>query len=225
MKLLSALHSWRVTPADAIKIQQRLARRISHRQVFPFQFRWVAGLDAAFSRDGRTCIGGVVVWDATEKRVLESHVARVPVTFPYIPGLLSFREAPALLSALKKVECVPDLLICDGQGLAHPRRFGIACHIGLWCDLPTIGCAKSRLVGQHEPLRLVRGNRVPLSDGGEVIGAVLCTRNGVKPVFVSVGHKIQLETAIDCVLSCCTQYRLPEPVRLADKLVRGAKSA
>ena len=187
------------------------------------RFRFIAGLDAAFTADGQECIAAVVVWDLLEQRAIEQCAARRKLTFPYIPGLLSFREIPALLAALRKLKRQPDLLMCDGQGLAHPRRFGIACHLGVLCDMPAVGCAKTRLVGTHvEPVQ-ERGGHTLLRDKEEVIGAVLRTQTGVRPVYISVGHKIDLPTAERIVLDCAVRYRLPEPTRLADRLVAALK--
>lgn len=223
MKIAEAPHGWNVSPARAIEIQRELAARIRRRPPRG-PLRRVAGLDAAFSRDGRSCIAGVVVWDRFSRRVIEQHIARRRLAFPYVPGLLSFREAPALLAALRKLRAAPDALMCDGQGLAHPRRFGLACHIGLIAGLPALGCAKSRLTGDHFQPGRARGARVPLTERGEVIGAVLRTREGVKPVYVSIGHDFDLASAIRLVLQCTAGYRLPEPARLADRLVSEAKS-
>jgi deoxyribonuclease V len=179
----------------------------------------VAGTDLAFTRDGLRCIAAVVVWDRRSRRVIEQQLAFRDVTFPYVPGLLSFREAPAVLAALRKVRNAPDALMCDGHGLAHPRRFGIASHIGIIVGLPTIGCAKTRLIGRHEEPGLPRGSSAALLDQGERIGTVLRTRDGVRPVYVSVGHNIDLTTAQRVVLNCAIKYRLPEPTRLADQVV------
>lgn len=183
----------------------------------------MAGLDAAFSTDGRHCIAGVVLWDSNDHKVVEEHVALRPLVFPYIPGLLSFREVPALLAALRKLRRPPDLLMCDGQGFAHPRRFGIACHVGVICDLPSIGCAKSRLVGTHEEVPSKRGSHVPLLDRDELVGEVVRTQAGINPLFVSIGHQVSLTQARKFVMDCATRFRLPEPTRLADRLVARAK--
>jgi deoxyribonuclease V len=185
--------------------------------------RLVAGLDAAFTRDGKRCIGGVVLWDVESREVVEEHVATRPLRFPYVPGLLSFREAPALLAALRKLRRTPDALMCDGHGLAHPRRFGIACHVGVLVDRPAVGCGKSRLVGEHREPALRRGSRTRLTHRGETIGSVLRTREGVKPIYVSIGHRIDQATAERLTLACAIGYRLPEPTRLADRLVARAK--
>lgn len=215
-------HRWSLTPKQAIAVQRQLAGQISTKPP-PRAPRLVAGLDAAFSPDGKQCIAGVVLWDVEASAVLEQHVARKPLTFPYVPGLLSFREAPALIASLKKLHHTPDALMCDGQGIAHPRRFGIACHIGVVCNLPSIGCAKSRLTGEHEEPDLARGSTAPLSDRGAIIGAVLRTQNGVRPLYVSIGHRFDLDSALAVVLECATRYRLPEPTRLADRLVAAEK--
>jgi deoxyribonuclease V len=180
-------------------------------------------VDSAYSSDDSRCLAAAIVWDLRERVVVEERVVTHKVTFPYVPGLLSFREAPAILTALRRLHQTPDALICDGHGRAHQRRFGIACHIGVIVGLPTIGCAKSRLVGAHVEPGRKRGSRTSLVDRGQVIGTVLRTRDGVKPVFVSVGHRIDLTTAERLVLECADRYRLPEPTRLADRLAAAAK--
>jgi len=224
MDVPRAPHRWSVTPKQASAIQRRLASRV--RQIpLGAAPRFVAGLDAAFSRDGRRCLAAAVVWDLRERVVIEGHVAVRPLTFPYVPGLLSFREGPAVLAALRKLRTPPDVLMYDGHGFAHPRRFGIACHVGVILDRPTIGCAKSRLIGTHRQPGSKRGSIAPLLDDGEVIGSVLRTQDGIRPVFVSVGHLIDLGAARQIVLACATRYRLPEPTRLADQLVGAAKRA
>jgi len=222
MKIPRAPHSWSLSPAEAIAVQRKMAGQVSlsgRRR----HLRLVAGLDAAFSSDNQLCFAAVVLWDAQKQQVVEQHTAVRRLLFPYIPGLLSFREAPALLAALRRLHQKPDLLLCDGQGVAHPRRFGIACHLGVVCDLPAVGCAKSRLIGTHREPAAGRGAQVRLWDGEEIIGAVVRTQAGVKPVFVSVGHRLDLPLAVRVVLDCATQYRLPEPTRLADRLVAAAK--
>ncbi|OQA24604.1 MAG: Endonuclease V [Verrucomicrobia bacterium ADurb.Bin345] len=224
VKLARQIHSWSASPAEAVKIQQRLASRIVRRAPRK-ALRFVAGLDAAFPPGGKRCVAAVVVWDKEERKVVERAVAFAPLRFPYIPGLLSFREAPALLAALRKLAVTPDVLMCDGQGLAHPRRLGIACHVGLLAGLPSIGCAKSLLLGEHAVPGVRRGSRVPLIDRGERVGTVLRTRAGVKPVYISVGHLMDLDTAERIVLACGAGYRLPEPTRLADQAVGREASA
>lgn len=222
MKIPRPPHNWSVTPRQAVVIQKKLALAVSQ-VALPRKIRLVAGVDAAFSHDYEHCLGGVVLWDLRDNIVVEQHTATRRLTFPYIPGLLSFREAPALIAALRKLRMVPDLIMCDGQGLAHPRRLGIACHLGLIASLPAVGCAKSRLVGAYREPWLRRGSRSPLLDKGEVVGIVLRTRDKVKAVFVSVGHKIDLTGAEEVVLACGAGYRLPEPTRLADQLVASIK--
>ncbi len=221
---IAHLHDWPASPAEAIALQRALADRVRTVPLRTLPVR-IAGLDAAFSRDGREVIAGVVLWDRARREVIESHVARVPCRFPYVPGLLSFRETPALLTALRRLRSQPQALICDAHGRAHPRRFGLACHVGLWTGLPTVGCAKSRLCGEHpEPARR-RGSRRALRHRGERIGTVLRTRAAVRCVYVSVGHLCDDESAVRLVLSCAVRYRLPEPTRLADALVGQAKRA
>lgn len=222
MKIPRAPHRWKLTPRQAIAVQKRLAARIRSRRL-DRPVRRVAGIDAAFSLDERLCIAGVVLWDVRRGEVLEQRCAVRPLTFPYVPGLLSFREAPAVLAALRKLKGAPDVMIYDGHGYAHPRRFGIACHVGALSGVPTIGCAKSILVGRFTDLPAARGAWAPLLDHGDVIGRVLRTQPGVRPVFVSVGDQIDLEQGAEIVLACATRYRLPEPTRLADQLVARVK--
>ena len=224
MKIPPAPHRWSVTPRQAIAIQKRLASLVEQGKPRA-NLRLIAGIDAAFSPDGRWCIAAVVLWDLCSRTVVEQHVGRRRLTFPYIPGLLSFRETPAVVAALRKLHQPPDAVICDGHGLAHPRRFGLACHVGVLVDVPTIGCAKSRLLGRYREPDTTRGSKSSLTDNGETLNTVLRTQDTVKPVFVSVGHKIDLSTAERIVLICATRYRLPEPTRLADRLVAMAKRA
>jgi deoxyribonuclease V len=204
-----------------VALQRRLAERV---EVTPLRGapRLVAGLDAAF--EGERCIAGVVLWDLREQRVVEERVVVRPLRFPYVPGLLSFREAPALLAALRLLRSEPDVLVCDGHGLAHPRRFGIACHVGVLTGLPTVGCAKSRLVGTYVDPPRRRGASAPLVDAGLVIGSALRTQADAKPLFVSVGHRVDLRSSLRLVLACARDRRLAEPVRLADRLVAAAKT-
>lgn len=178
----------------------------------------MAGVDVGFRDGGRLARAAVAVLSFPDLTPLEQALAHCPTCFPYIPGLLSFREVPAVLEALSGLRQLPDLILCDGQGLAHPRRFGIACHLGVLLDLPTIGVAKSRLIGHHEPLPPEKGAWVPLYDGDECVGAVVRTRAGVRPLYVSIGHRVSLASAIDYVLRCTTRYRLPETTRAAHRL-------
>ena len=216
-------HSWDVTPREAVAIQRELAGLVEAKTPPGFAPAVVAGLDAAFPKGGRECVAAAVAWSVRERRVLEERVARRPLTFPYVPGLLSFREAPAVLAALSELTTPVDALLCDGQGLAHPRRFGLACHLGILTGIPAVGCAKSVLVGEHGDLGPARGARVPLEHREERVGTVLRTRDGVRPVFVSIGHRMDLPAAEALVLACAIGFRLPEPVRRADRLVSQAR--
>jgi len=222
LKTHTTLHSWSVTPQAAIKLQRELADLVRTRGRIR-RLRLVAGTDLAFTRDRKSCIAGAVVWDVAAQAVVEQHIVRRAVRFPYIPGLLSFREAPAILAVLRKIKTDPDAFLFDGQGLAHPRRFGLACHVGILIDRPSIGCAKSRLIGDETEPGIRRGSVSALADNGDCIGMVLRTRDRVKPIYVSVGHRVSLQTAVDVTMACCTRYRLPEPTRLADQLVARAK--
>jgi deoxyribonuclease V len=222
MFISRAPHRWSVTPSQAIVIQKRLASTVQ--MVRPAKpIRLVAGADAAFSTDGQYCLAAAVLWDIDTHSIVEERVAVRRLTFPYVPGLLTFREAPAILAALRKLRRTPDALMCDGHGYAHPRRFGIASHMGVLVGLPTLGCAKSRLIGEHNDPARPRGARAALADRGDVIGTALRTQDDVKPLYVSVGHLIDLPTAEELVLACAERYRLPEPTRLADRLVAARK--
>jgi deoxyribonuclease V len=213
-------HTWDVTPQEAIATQERLRHAVVLEDRFG-PLRRVAGVDVGFEAGGTITRAAVAVLSFPELELIESAIARLPTAFPYIPGLLSFREAPAVLQALEKCSSSPDLLLCDGQGLAHPRRFGLACHLGLLADLPSIGAAKSRLLGEHAPPGPQRGDWQPLVDQGEIIGAALRTRQGTKPIFVSPGHRISLHTALDLALRCTGRFRIPEPTRQAHRLASG----
>lgn len=224
MRFPRCLHPWKLTPAAAREWQRRLATRVEETPL-PRPPRFIAGLDCAFADGGATCVAGVVVWDAEADRVTEEVVVRRAVSFPYVSGLLSFREVPALLAALRRLGAGPDLLLCDGQGRAHPRRFGLACHLGVLTGLPSAGCAKSRLTGRHAEPGPAAGASADLTDRGEVIGRVLRTRSGVRPVYVSAGHRCDLPGAVAVVLACLRGRRLPEPTWLADRLVARARTA
>ncbi len=211
----SADHPWPADLDEARAIQEHIrAQIIAHDAFGPI--RAIAGVDVGYSGD--SALAAVVVLAFPSLQTLDYAVARRQITFPYIPGYLSFREAPAVLDALASLRIAPDLLICDGHGLAHPRRCGIAAHLGVLTDLPSIGCAKSLLVGDHDPPPDVRGAWTPLRYRDEIVGAALRTRPGARPVYVSVGHRVSLETAIQFVMACVTRYRLPEPTRAADAL-------
>ncbi|MCP5424986.1 MAG: deoxyribonuclease V [Gammaproteobacteria bacterium] len=205
------------TPATAVELQNQLRQRVvTQDRLGPVER--VAGLDVGFIDRGRVTRAAVVVLSFPELELVESTRAFRPTCFPYIPGLLSFRELPALIDAVKDLSRPPDLLLCDGQGIAHPRRLGIASHLGIALDIPSIGVAKTRLCGTYGTVPEARGAWTPLCDGKETIGAVLRTRAGTKPLFVSSGHRIALNTAIRHVMACCTRYRLPETTRHAHRL-------
>jgi deoxyribonuclease V len=212
--------SWPATASEAIALQKELAPRVETIDRLG-EVRIIAGIDVAFPGGGEVTRAAIVAMSYPGLEVVETRVAEEPTRFPYIPGLLSFREAPAVLAALAGLTAPPDLMMIDGHGIAHPRRLGIACHVGLLTGLPAIGVAKSRLCGRHDEPGPEKGARTPLSDGAEVLGAVLRTRSRVKPVYVSAGHRIGLETAVALVLTCASRFRLPEPTRLADKLSKG----
>jgi len=216
-------HAWEVSPEEAIAIQQQLRSKvITEDQLGPVHL--VAGVDVGLAEGGRLARAAVAVLAYPELALCNHVIAERPIDFPYIPGLLSFREIPAVLEALGQLKHLPDLLLCDGQGIAHPRRFGIACHLGVVTGLPTVGVAKTRLVGYHGPVPERRGEWAPLKEGNALIGAVLRTREGVKPLFISIGHRISLPTAIDCVMACVTRYRLPETTRWAHRLASSASA-
>ena len=214
-------HPWRVTPQQAISIQNELRHQIITQDDFG-EINTVAGVDVGYENSGRATRAAVVVLEFPALSVREVAVSRCRTTFPYVPGLLSFRELPAVLKALKKLKARPDMVLCDGQGLAHPRRCGIACHLGLVTGIPAIGVGKTRLLGTHPPVPNRRGAWLPLLDGDDCIGAVVRTRVDVKPIYVSIGHRIDLVTAIDYVLRCAPRYRLPETTRQAHRLASGA---
>jgi deoxyribonuclease V len=218
------LHAWKVSPGEAIAIQQQLRRLIRQEwEQAVAEVKRVAGIDVGIK--GNVARAAVVVLSYPALEPLDVALAEEPVSFPYVPGLLTFREGPVVLAALARLQVEPDLLIFDGQGVAHPRRMGIAAHIGVLVDRPSVGCAKSRLWGSHQEPGLERGDYALLYDAQEIIGAVVRTRAGVKPVYVSVGHRIDLPRAIQCVLSCCTRFRLPETTRLAHRVAGGQAPA
>jgi deoxyribonuclease V len=210
-------HPFDLTPAAARELQSRLAAGVEREDRFG-PIRLVAGVDIGFEEGGRVTRAAVAVLALPELTVVETALARRATAFPYVPGLLSFREIPAALDALAALATTPDLVLCDGQGLAHPRRFGLASHLGWLLDAPSIGVAKSRLVGTHDAPGPARGEAAPLCDGDEVIGAVVRTRTGARPVFVSTGHRVGLASAIALTLACTGRYRLPETTRAAHRL-------
>jgi deoxyribonuclease V len=214
----SIRHRWDLKPKEAVQLQRELASkvRISGLRKKP---KTVCGVDVASTSSGGKLIAAAVLMTYPGLEVIETAVSVGKANFPYVPGLLSFRECPVVISAVEKLSHRLDVMLVDGQGYAHPRRLGLASHLGLVLNCPTIGCAKSRLVGEHEEPDRERGSRVKLTDNDEIIGYVLRTRTDVKPLYISVGHKINLNRAANIVLGCCTKYRLPEPTRQAHILV------
>jgi deoxyribonuclease V len=211
---VARLHDWQMSPGQAMELQTKLAGQVS-RDSEVVSPRLIAGVDISVDREAGTGTAAVVVLSYPELELTETKVVTDHIGFPYVPGLLSFREAPLILAACEELTITPDLVMVDGQGIAHPRRMGLASHLGLFLEIPAIGCAKSRLCGRHEEPGSEPGSCADLIDNGEVIGVVLRTRAGVKPVYISIGHKIDLAAAIHWVLECCRGYRLPEPTRLA----------
>ena len=215
---ITPLHDWNLTPQQAIQLQKQLAYEIVAEDKFDVPVETVAGIDLGYDAKNDTSRAVVVVLSFPALELIESAEALMPIQFPYVPGLLSFRETPVAIKALEKLTVTPDLILCDGQGLAHPRKFGVACHIGLITNVPTLGAAKSLLVGKFENLGETRGSTAPLIYKNEQVGTVLRTKDKVQPLYVSAGHRISLATATDYVLQCAPKYRLPETTRLADKM-------
>lgn len=215
---INQLHEWNLSPQQAIELQKQMAYEVVAEDRFQTPFKTVAGIDLGYNAANETCRAVVVVLSFPQLQLIEASEAIMPIQFPYVPGLLSFRETPVAIKALEKLTVTPDVILCDGQGLAHPRGFGIACHIGLIADVPTVGAAKSILVGKFENLGEMRGSTRPLIYKNQTIGAAVRTKDKVQPMYVSVGHKISLATAIELVLQCAPKYRLPETTRLADKM-------
>lgn len=219
MPPLPKLHDWNLSPTQAVAMQKELRERVQIAPLDLSHVHTVAGADISFNKFSETIYAGIVVLKFPELEIVERTGVVTTTKFPYIPGLLSFREIPALLEAWEKLQNVPDVLVCDGHGIAHPRRLGIAAHAGLWLNLPTIGCAKSVLVGKFEEPEIMRGCRSPLVHYGETIGAALRTKNKVQPVYVSPGNLCDMESAVELLLRCDTGYRLPEPTRQAHLFV------
>lgn len=221
---LAVTHLWDLTLTEAKALQVRLSAQIIPKTTFdPAELQTVAGVDVSFHHD--MARAAAVVLCISDLKPVDYARAELPVTFPYVPGLLTFREAPSVLAALDKLRIWPDLFIFDGHGLAHPRRFGLAAHMGVLLDQPSIGCAKTRLIGQHAEPEDTLGHWMPLCDQGEIIGGVLRTRPGVKPIYISIGHRVDLRTAMQIVLRCTRRYRLPETTRLAHRIAGGAEIA
>lgn len=212
------LHDWTTDGREAVALQRHLAGSVSLEDRLPQRLTRVAGVDVSYQKDGDIFYAAVVVLSLPQFEVIEEASAVRKVEFPYVPGLLSFRELPVLLQAFRHLRTVPEAVLVDGQGIAHPRRLGLASHLGLWLELPTVGCAKSRLCGEHAEPGTGRGARAPLLLGGEQVGTVLRTRDRVRPLYVSPGHLVSIERAVELVLECGGRYRLPEPTRLAHHL-------
>jgi len=210
-------HPWVKNVAEAKAIQEQLRHQVITTDALK-EVKHVAGVDIGFEDNYAISKAAVAVLSYPELELIETAIATIPTVFPYVPGYLSFREIPVILEAFPKLTTIPDLILCDGQGLAHPRRLGLACHLGILLDIPTIGVAKSLYIGKHEEVPVTKGSYQPLIDKDETIGVVLRSRTGVKPIYVSIGHKISLPTAINYVMGCLTKYRLPETTRWADKL-------
>lgn len=217
-----SLHPWDVGTQEAMEIQRSLASRVSAEDGWEGPPRYVVGVDISPPDAFGVAVAAAVLLELPELQIVEVKVFRGKLGFPYVPGLLSFRESPLVLGALERLVTTPDLILVDGQGLAHPRRFGLACHLGLLVDAPTIGCAKSILCGRPSEILAPRtGSRVPLVDRGDVVGAAVRTRESVSPIYVSIGHKISLDSAVALTLACCKGYRMPEPTRLAHLAAAG----
>lgn len=213
----TTLETWPNTTEEAKRIQEQLRGQvIRENQLEPVQY--IAGIDVGYDSKNNTSRAAVVVLSFPDLQLLEHAISEIETTFPYIPGYLSFREVPPVLKALEKLNLTPNLLLCDGQGIAHPRRFGLACHLGVLTNIPAIGVAKTRFIGEHEEVAAARGSWQPLHHQSEIIGAVLRTRTATKPLYISTGHKINLTTALEYVLKCTPKYRLPETTRWADHL-------
>jgi deoxyribonuclease V len=215
---------WDVTPREAVRLQQTWRERVETQDRFgPLQY--VAGADLAFDLETNWAFAGVIVYRLPELEEVERRMARRKLRFPYVPGLLSFRESPVLLAAFARLRVEPDVILVDGHGMAHPRRFGIACHLGLLLDRPTIGCAKSILVGEAVEPGVQAGSTSPLVDKGEKVGITLRTRDQVRPIYVTIGHRVSLASAVRIVVQCVDGFRIPKPTREADHWVRDQRRA
>jgi deoxyribonuclease V len=217
---LQQLHDWNLTTSEARDLQNRLAIEV-FRTGSVIEPRFIGGVDVSIKKSRGTGTAAMVVLEYPELNLVETKILQGEIDFPYVPGLLSFREAPLILKACEQLTHTPDLMIVDGQGIAHPRRLGIAAHLGLFFDIPTIGCAKSRLCGTHKELAAEAGNYEELVDDDEPIGVVLRTKDNTNPIYISIGNKIAIEDAIIWVMRCCRGYRLPEPIRLAHQAAGG----
>lgn len=212
------LHQWDLSPAEARTLQDQFRSRVETSRPLA-AWQTLAAADVSFDRFGKELFAAVIVFARTSLDVIEQVGVVAPAAFPYVPGMLSFREAPALLQAFAALRAVPDVVLCDGQGIAHPKRLGIASHLGLWLNIPTVGCAKSRLCGVFDIPGEQRGDRSPLVDHGEIVGDVLRTRSRVSPLFVSPGHLCDRDSAVSLVMETSGKYRLPIPARMAHEFV------
>lgn len=212
-------HAWNISENEALQLQQELAAKVMKEDQFD-NIQLVAGVDVAYAKESDKLVAAVVILNADTLEVVETALAEDSIQFPYIPGLFSFRELPPLIKAFAKLKNTPDLVVCDGQGYAHPRRFGLACHLGVIFDVPTIGCGKTRLLGEYQKPDAERGAVAPLIDSGEAIGKALRTQTGIKPIYVSVGHRCSLDVACEWVLKLSPKFRLPETTRLTDQAVK-----
>lgn len=217
------LSRWNVSPADAITIQKKLASQVKLCQL-PHRIQWVAAADVSYSRESDKLFAAVVLCHLPDLSVHERLAASAKITFPYIPGLLSFRETPLIIELCNRLKRKPEIILCDGQGIAHTRRFGLACHIGLILNLPSIGCAKTKLVGDHKEVGPRKGQYQSLYYRKERVGVALRTRTGVKPIYVSPGHLADIPSSIRLVLRCCNSYRIPEPIRQAHLLANRVRT-
>lgn len=221
--LIDSLHKWNVTPEQAMNIQNELRKLLDVSPVTKLP-KLIAGADVSVDSQNNLLYGGVVIVRYEDLAEVERQSAVMEMTFPYIPGLLSFREVPVLLKAFLKIYNVPDIIICDGQGIAHPRGFGLACHLGIALHIPTIGCAKSRLCGEHQPVGEKKGDFTDLLYKESKVGIVLRTRDMVKPVYLSPGYRVSISYAKEVILHCCNRFRITEPVRKAHNLVKKLRS-
>jgi deoxyribonuclease V len=216
---MKPLHSWKVSVKEAIQIQENLRSQVILKKTFS-EVRTIGGADVAYSKNRNLLLGAIVVLSSPKMETVDISTAHGKIPFPYIPGLFSFREAPILIKTFRKLKIKPDVMIFDGQGIAHPRGFGLACHLGLWLDLPSIGCAKTHLTGEFTSPGLSRGSFELIRQEGKKMGAVLRTKDNVRPLFISPGHRIDIKTSIQLILATYKGFRIPEPLRGADHLTR-----
>lgn len=214
-------HPWNLTESEALMLQKELAGKVICEGILN-DIKYIAGVDVAYDEKNDKQIAAVVILEPNTFEVIETSIAEDVTHFPYVPGLFSFRELPSIIKALSNVKTKPDLIVCDGHGIAHPRRFGLASHLGILFDIPTIGCGKTLLHGQAEEPGIKRGDFTPLIDNGEIIGNILRTQDNIKPLYVSIGHRISLQTACEWILRLSPKYRLPETTRQADHAVKMA---